>query len=73
MYLRDEVVLVESPTDQGMRGVRRRALAVWEAIGRACTAEDFRPSPSALCKTCGFQPLCPAFAGAAPATNEATA
>ena len=73
MYLRDEVVLVESPTDQGMRGVRQRALAVWDAIGRACTSGDFRPSPSALCKTCAFQPLCPAFGGAAPATNKATA
>jgi putative RecB family exonuclease len=73
MYLRDEVVLVESPTEQGMRGVRQRALAVWEAIGRACATEDFRPSPSALCKTCAFQSRCPAFATVAPSVNEATA
>ena len=73
MYLRDEIVLVESPTDQGMRGVRQRALAVWAAIDRACTAEDFRPSPSGLCRTCAFQSLCPGFAGLKSATNEATA
>jgi putative RecB family exonuclease len=73
MYLRDEIVLAESPTEQGMRGVRQRALAVWAAIDRACAAEDFRPSPSALCKTCAFQPLCPAFTGAKPTADEATA
>ncbi|MGD0743187.1 MAG: PD-(D/E)XK nuclease family protein [Acidimicrobiales bacterium] len=73
MYLRDEVVLVESPSEQGMRGVRQRALAVWQAIGRACATEDFRPSPSALCKTCAFQSRCPAFAGATPASEGATA
>jgi putative RecB family exonuclease len=73
MYLKDEVVLVESPTEQGMRGARQRALAVWSAISRACATEDFRPSPSALCKTCAFRPQCPAFAGAAPTPDKATA
>ncbi|MGD0219357.1 MAG: PD-(D/E)XK nuclease family protein [Acidimicrobiales bacterium] len=73
MYLRDEVVLVESPTAQGVRGARQRALAVWAAIDRACETGDFRPSPSPLCKTCAYQALCPAFGGEAPAANEATA
>ncbi|HUZ19592.1 MAG TPA: PD-(D/E)XK nuclease family protein [Acidimicrobiales bacterium] len=61
MYLRDQVVVVESPTDQTMRGLRQRALAVWAAIERACRTEDFRPNPSPLCKTCSFQVQCPAF------------
>ncbi len=73
MYLRDQVVLVESPTEQTIRGARQRALAAWEAIGRACATEDFRPSPSPLCKVCAFRSLCPAFAVTTPVVDEATA
>lgn len=64
MYLKDQVVVVESPTDQSMRGLAVRARAVWSAIERACTSDDFRPNPSPLCRSCAFQPLCPAFAAA---------
>ena len=60
MYLRDQVVVVESPTDQSMRGLRQRAMAVWNAIGRACGSGDFRPNPSPLCRTCAFRSHCPA-------------
>lgn len=63
LYLRDPVVVTESPSAQSMRGVRQRAIAVWQAIERACSREDFRPSPSALCKSCAFQSFCPAFGG----------
>jgi putative RecB family exonuclease len=63
LYLRDPVVITESPSAQTMRGIHQRALAVWKAIERACELEDFRPSPSPLCKTCAFQPYCPAFGG----------
>ncbi|MCU1490433.1 MAG: hypothetical protein JWM85_1838 [Acidimicrobiaceae bacterium] len=59
IYLRDQVVIVESPTDQSMRGLRQRALGVWHAIERACRTGDFRPNPSPLCKSCAFQALCP--------------
>jgi putative RecB family exonuclease len=64
MYLRDRVVVVESPTEQTMRGLRQRALAVWHAIERACETGDFRPNPSRLCSSCSFQSQCPAFGGA---------
>jgi putative RecB family exonuclease len=64
MYLKDQVVVVESPTDQSMRGLAQRALAVWAAIERACTTGDFRPNPSPLCKSCAFSSFCPAFAAA---------
>ena len=60
MYLKDQVVVVESPTDQSMRGLRQRAMAIWGAIERACTTGDFRPNPSPLCRSCAFQALCPA-------------
>ncbi|HVB06393.1 MAG TPA: PD-(D/E)XK nuclease family protein [Acidimicrobiales bacterium] len=64
MYLKDQVVVVESPTDQSMRGLTQRARAVWTAIERACTADDFRPNPSPLCNYCAFQDFCPAYAAA---------
>lgn len=69
LYLKDQVVIVESPNDQSMRGLRARALAVWAAIERACETEDFRPNPSALCRFCAFQDRCPAFA---PSSNGQT-
>jgi putative RecB family exonuclease len=62
VYIGDEVVVVEEPTDQSMRGLLQRTGAVWAAIERACTTGDFRPSPSPLCKSCAFQSHCPAFA-----------
>jgi putative RecB family exonuclease len=64
MYLGDQVVVVESPTDQSIRGLHLRANAVWGAIERACDSGDFRPSPSPLCKSCFYQDKCPAFGGA---------
>ncbi len=63
MYLGDQVVVVESPTDQSLRGLHLRANAVWGAIERACDSGDFRPSPSPLCKSCFYQDMCPAFGG----------
>jgi putative RecB family exonuclease len=63
MYLGDQVVVVESPTEQSLRGLHLRANAVWGAIERACDSGDFRPSPSPLCKSCSYQDMCPAFGG----------
>jgi putative RecB family exonuclease len=60
MYLKDQVVVVESPTDQSMRGLRQRVMAIWEAIERACKSGDFRPNPSPLCRSCAFKDRCPA-------------
>lgn len=69
LYLRDPVAIVATPTEQSVRGHRLRAGALWAAIERACEREDFRPRPSGLCKTCNFQHLCPAFAGAVAAAS----
>lgn len=63
LYLRDRVAITSVPTDQAMRGFRQRAEAVWAAIERACEQDDFRPCPSALCRSCTFQAYCPAFGG----------
>jgi putative RecB family exonuclease len=67
LYLREPLSIEAVPTEQTVRGSRRRAGAVWQAIERACAAEDFRPKPSALCSWCSYQPLCPAVGGVLPA------
>ena len=71
LYLREPVAIEAAPTEQSLRGSRRRAEAVWSAIERACAAEDFRPKPSALCAWCAFQALCPAFGGTPPVAPRA--
>ena len=52
VYLADEVVIVEEPSDQSMRGLLQRASAVWSAIERACnetgTTSDRSPVHTAL-------------------------
>jgi putative RecB family exonuclease len=63
LHLRDPVTITSVPTEQSLRGGRQRAVAVWEAIERACARDDFRPRPGPLCRFCHFQALCPAFGG----------
>jgi putative RecB family exonuclease len=67
LYLSDPVAIVAQPTEQSIRGLRQRALAVWTAVERACEHEDFRPRPSRLCEWCAFKAYCPAFGGQPPA------
>ena len=43
LYLRQPVAISAVPSEQTIRGQRKRAVAVWSAIERACDAEDFRP------------------------------
>jgi putative RecB family exonuclease len=62
LYLRQPVSISSAPSEQTIRGQRRRAVAVWSAIERACDAEDFRPHVSPLCNHCHFKTSCPAFA-----------
>ena len=40
-----------------------RTTAVWKAVEKACLTGDFRPKEGPLCKSCSFQPWCPAFGG----------
>jgi putative RecB family exonuclease len=61
LYLRDPLAITATPSDQAIIGHSKRTTAVWEAIGRACSREDFRPRPGPLCRFCSFQHLCPAF------------
>ncbi len=61
LYLAEGVVVRTQPSDLSVSGARRSALAVWRALETACRCEDFRPSPSALCRSCSFQALCPVY------------
>jgi putative RecB family exonuclease len=63
LYLRQPVAILTEPTDQSTRGTRRTLAAVWQAVERACSREDFRPKPSRLCDYCAFQAYCPSFGG----------
>jgi len=62
LYLRQPIAISSVPSEQTIRGQRRRAVAVWSAIERACDAEDFRPHVGPLCNHCHFKTSCPAFA-----------
>jgi putative RecB family exonuclease len=62
LYLRQPIAISSAASEQTIRGQRRRAVAVWSAIERACDAEDFRPHVSPLCNHCHFKTDCPAFA-----------
>ncbi len=63
LYLRQPIAISAAASEQTIRGQRKRAIAVWTAIERACNAEDFRPNVGPLCDYCNFKPSCPAFAG----------
>ncbi len=62
LYLREPIAISSVASEQSIRGQRKRALAVWTAIERACDAEDFRPHVGPLCDYCAFKASCPAFA-----------
>lgn len=63
MYLRTGEVITATPSAQSVKAIMGRAKAVMKAVEQACTNEDFRPKEGALCKSCAFQPWCPAFGG----------
>jgi putative RecB family exonuclease len=62
-YLKKPEAIIATTDDQKIGGVERRTLALWSAIERACTNDDFRAHPSKLCDWCAFQAYCPAFGG----------
>ncbi|MGH9149648.1 MAG: RecB family exonuclease [Acidimicrobiales bacterium] len=63
LHLREPLAISTVPTEQSVRGLGRRAQAVWAAVARACEHDDFRPRPGRLCDWCGFKPYCPAWGG----------
>lgn len=66
LHLREPLRLTSPTTSDSSRGVRAQTAAVWKAIERGCDREDFRPTPSPLCKWCSFHAHCPAQGGILP-------
>ncbi|MGH9279159.1 MAG: RecB family exonuclease [Acidimicrobiales bacterium] len=63
LYLSEPVAIVAYPSEQSIRGLQQRTIAIWQAVERACEREDFRPRTSRLCDWCAFRPYCPAYGG----------
>ena len=63
MYLRTGETITATPTAQSVRFLTTRTQAVWSAVEKACLTGNFQPRTGALCKSCAFQPWCPAFGG----------
>jgi putative RecB family exonuclease len=68
LHLREPIAITAVASEQTIRGQRRRSVAVWSAIERACQTEDFRPQVGPLCGHCHFKGECPAFAAGASST-----
>lgn len=60
LYLGDGQVLSYRPDERDLLATERKLGALWRAILRAHERDDFQPRPSALCRFCSFQQLCPA-------------
>jgi putative RecB family exonuclease len=63
LYLSTGEVIETRPSEQSTRFLPRRTAAVYQAVTRACSSEDFRPRPGPLCAYCAFKAWCPAFGG----------
>lgn len=53
--------------DTQLDGIDSQLRALWAAIERAMSADNYPPRPGRLCDWCSFQNICPAFAAAEPA------
>lgn len=63
IHLKSPGAIVEvQPSAQALRHFENRTRALWKAIETAFARDDFRPRTSWQCKTCVFQPQCPAYA-----------
>jgi len=63
LYLSKPERIITCPSDQSLRGVEVKSGAVMKAVRIACTRDDFRPRPSALCAFCSFREFCPEYGG----------
>jgi putative RecB family exonuclease len=66
VYLGSGEVLRYEPDEADLLATERKVLAIRDAITRAVTTGDWRPSPSRLCSWCDHQALCPAYGGTPP-------
>ena len=63
LHLAEPVAISVVPSEQSIRGLQNRAMAIWAAVERACEDEDFQPKVSRRCDWCAYKAYCPAFGG----------
>jgi putative RecB family exonuclease len=63
MYLSTGETIIARPTENSVRFLPKRTIAVWNAVEKACASGDFKPRQGPLCNYCSFQAWCPAFGG----------
>jgi len=63
LYLSKPEAIITTPSEASVTGVMRKTDALWSAIVRACTNDDFRPHPGVLCNYCAYKPYCPEYGG----------
>lgn len=66
VFLGDGKILRIEPTQSQLLATERKILALWQAIERAATTGDWRPTPTRLCGWCHHKSVCPAFDGTPP-------
>ncbi len=66
MYLGNGEILRYAPDEADLRATQRKTEAIWKAIDRAKSLEDWRPRPGRICDWCAHKALCPAFGGTPP-------
>jgi len=63
LYLGDQKIVADLPTDQSTRGIERKVGAIWDAITTACERENFQARVSPLCNWCDYREFCPEQGG----------
>ncbi|WP_409332481.1 RecB family exonuclease [Trujillonella humicola] len=66
LYLGDGDALTYAPDEGELVRFERTLQAIWNAIERAVSTQDFRPNRTRLCGWCDHQALCPSFGGTPP-------
>lgn len=66
IYLANAEVLTYDPSEADLLATERKIRAIWDAIRRAEESGEWQPTPSALCRWCSHQAICPAYGGTPP-------
>ena len=66
IYLGNGEIMRWAPDESDLLATERKINALWQAIERAQSSQDWRPRQSRLCDWCAHQALCPVFGGTPP-------
>jgi putative RecB family exonuclease len=71
LYLNGPTMYRLAIDDKQLDGIDIQLRALWKAIERAMSLDNYPPRPGRLCDWCAFQNICPAFAIAEPLAESA--